>query len=545
MATTSVCGIAAAPATRVRVVARRDACAPRAWGHVVPTRAASRSPIASRTVDGSSFATAGPTPRALVARRRRRLAPPAAALSGLGDVIEKTASPGGKVESELLPQRLRDDVLDSIESLGGAVTVGDVASAAGCKVSEAESAMTAIAADTGAALEVSELGDIRYVFPKGARGALGQKSFKIKTVEPALETAGKVGSYLARVSFGTTLIASIAIVYAAIFALLSSRDSDRDDRRGGGSGGGMFFGPRMYFSPFDFLWYWDPYYYERRAYRAQLEGARDMNFFEAVFSFVFGDGDPNAEFERRRWALVGLAIQRNDGALTAEQLAPFLDRPDDAVGTEDESFVLPALTRFGGVPEVDKASNEIVYRFESMESTAGGFAGIEAVLETAPRGFSTAMAEEEEIAFSLATRSQKTMAAALGVFNFVGVVALGFIVGDPQMALRKPELVAAVTALLPGLQAYAVSFFAIPAARWFFTQKKNEAIRRRNESRLEASRALMRPGKLLQTKLDAAKRLVGARRVVTGDDSVYSSAKGAAKFDEEEFDRKLRERNGP
>lgn len=543
MATTSMCGIAAAPAMRVRVVARRGACAPRAFGHVVPTSAVSRSKVASRTVDGSSFATAGAAPRALVARLRRRLPPPAAALSGLGDVIEKTASPGGRVESELLPKQLRDDVLDAIESLGGAVTVGDVASAAGCKVSEAESAMTAIAADTGAALEVSELGDIRYVFPKDARGAISQKSLKIKTIEPALETAGKVGSYLARVSFGTTLIASIAIVYAAIFALLSNRDSDRDERRGGG--GGMFFGPRMYVSPFDFLWYWDPYYYERRAYLAQLEGARDMNFFEAVFSFVFGDGDPNAEFERRRWALVGLAIQRNGGALAAEQLAPFLDRPDESVGTSDESFVLPALTRFGGVPEVDPTTNEIVYKFESMESTAGGFAGIEAVLDAAPRGFSTAMAEEEEIRFSLATQSQRTMAAALGVFNFVGVVALGFLVGDPQMAMRKPELVAAVTALLPGLQAYAVSFFAIPAARWFFTQKKNEAIRQRNEARLEASRALMRPGKLLQAKLDAAKRMMGARRVVTGDDSVYSSAKGAAKFDEEDFDRRLRERNGP
>jgi hypothetical protein len=538
-----MCGIAAAPAMRVRVVARRGACAPRAFGHVVPTCAVSRSKLASRTVDGSSFATAGAAPRALVARRRRRLAPPAAALSGLGDVIEKTASPGGRVESELLPKQLRDDVLDAIESLGGAVTVGDVASTAGCKVSEAESAMTAIAADTGAALEVSELGDIRYVFPKDARGAISQKSLKIKTIEPALETAGKVGSYLARVSFGTTLIASIAIVYAAIFALLSNRDSDRDERRGGG--GGMFFGPRMYVSPFDFLWYWDPYYYERRAYLAQLEGARDMNFFEAVFSFVFGDGDPNAEFERRRWALVGLAIQRNGGALAAEQLAPFLDQPDESMGTSDESFVLPALTRFGGVPEVDPNTNEIVYKFESMESTAGGFAGIEAVLNAAPRGFSTAMAEEEEIRFSLATQSQRTMAAALGVFNFVGVVALGFLVGDPQMVMRKPELVAAITALLPGLQAYAVSFFAIPAARWFFTQKKNEAIRERNEARLEASRALMRPGKLLQTKLDAAKRMMGARRVVTGDDSVYSSAKGAAKFDEDDFDRRLRERNGP
>ena len=42
-----------------------------------------------------------------------------------------------------------------------------------------------------------------------------------------------------------------------------------------------------------------------------------MNFFEAVFSFVFGDGDPNAEFERRRWALA--APRSSRGALAAEQ----------------------------------------------------------------------------------------------------------------------------------------------------------------------------------------------------------------------------------
>ena len=129
---------------------------------------------------------------------------------------------------------------------------------------------------------------------------------------------------MARVSFGTTLIASIVIVYAAIAALLSNRD-DRDDRRGGG-GGGAFFGPRMYWSPFDFLWYWDPYYYERRAYLAEMEGAKDMNFLEAVFSFVFGDGDPTriSSASVGRWW--GLCIQKNNGVVTAEQLAPFLDR---------------------------------------------------------------------------------------------------------------------------------------------------------------------------------------------------------------------------
>ena len=84
-----------------------------------------------------------------------------------------------------------------------------------------------------------------------------------------LTFAAAFACYIDRVGF--------PIVYTAIAALLSNRDDrDRDRRGGGGMGGGMFFGPRMYFSPFDFLWYFDPYYYERRAYRAQLEGARDM-----------------------------------------------------------------------------------------------------------------------------------------------------------------------------------------------------------------------------------------------------------------------------
>jgi hypothetical protein len=524
-------------ASRARVFARRPA----------PIRPAAKPPApvgAIATLSSRSrFAPRAPVGVRALPARKPRLVAPRAALFG-GELVEKVASPRGRVETEELPKQLRDDVMDAVESLGCSVTVGDVAAAAGCKVSEAERAMTAIAADTAAALEVSSDGDLLYVFDKGFRGAIAQKSVRIRTIEPAVEIAGKVGSYLARVSFGTTLIASIVIVYAAIAALLSNRDDKDDDRRGGG-GGGMFFGPRMYWSPFDFLWYWDPYYYERRAYLAEMEGARDMNFFEAVFSFVFGDGDPNRDFERRRWALVGLCIQKNNGVVTAEQLAPFLDRDPDTVGTDDESFVLPALTRFGGSPEIDD-TGEIVYRFESMESTAGGFAQIQEVLDAMPRGFSTAMAEEEPYRFSLATQAQKTMAAALGVFNFVGVVVLGYLCSDPSIAMRKAELVGAVSALLPGLQAYAFAFFAIPAFRWFIQSRKNAEIEGRNEARLEASRQVARPGKLLAAKMEAARRAATGRRVVSGDDSVYSSARSAESDDAaaaDDFERRLRERN--
>lgn len=71
-------------------------------------------------------------------------------------------------------------------------------------------------------------------------------------------------------------------------------------------------------------------------------------------------------------AQVGQYIQYKGGVVTAEQLAPFLDvptnniRPNDTM--VDEGFMVPALVRFGGSPEVD-ASGNLLYRFPSLQKT--------------------------------------------------------------------------------------------------------------------------------------------------------------------------------
>lgn len=38
------------------------------------------------------------------------------------------------------------------------------------------------------------------------------------------------------------------------------------------------------------------------------EAGQGMNFLEAIFSFVFGDGNPNESYEDRRWRLVSVAL---------------------------------------------------------------------------------------------------------------------------------------------------------------------------------------------------------------------------------------------
>ncbi|GKC64882.1 hypothetical protein Tco_1097480, partial [Tanacetum coccineum] len=67
---------------------------------------------------------------------------------------------------------------------------------------------------------------------------------------------------------------------------------------------------------------WDPYYYRRRQGRDRDSG---MVFIEPVFSFVFGDGDPNEGIEEQRWKFIGQYIGSLGGVVTAEELAPYLD----------------------------------------------------------------------------------------------------------------------------------------------------------------------------------------------------------------------------
>ncbi|KAB2615593.1 hypothetical protein D8674_022181 [Pyrus ussuriensis x Pyrus communis] len=78
--------------------------------------------------------------------------------------------------------------MEAVDACGGRVTIGDVAGRAGLKLNEAQNALQALAADTEGFLEVSDEGDVLYVFPKDYRAKLLGKSLRMR-VEPVLEKA--------------------------------------------------------------------------------------------------------------------------------------------------------------------------------------------------------------------------------------------------------------------------------------------------------------------------------------------------------------------
>ncbi|CAA6660662.1 unnamed protein product [Spirodela intermedia] len=431
----------------------------------------------------------------------RRRCPRIRVAAGIRASVQFPAVPGSggaRVETDLLPKDVRERAMGAVDSFGGRVTIGDVASRAGLKLGEAERALQALAADTSGFLEVSDEGDVLYVFSRDYRSKLTAKSFKMK-IEPLLEKSKAGVEYLIRVSFGTALIASIVLVYTTIITIISSRsDEDNRGRRGG------------------------------RGY--------DSNF--ALFFREY--------------------IASNGGVVTGEELAPYLDVTTDE-SLNDESYVLPVLLRFDGHPEVDEEGN-IIYRFPSLQRTASPqrvgrkeYVGRRwADLVDGVKNFF----EEKRWDFSKTGTSERAMVVGLGGLNLFGVIVLGTILKGT--AVRPAGLISFVGDIFPLLQSLFTAPDGDPWRRYMRPRSsrsslslvsssgKNAQIELRNAARKQRAQALESPDPSLRRKLLSARDM--ARRTIIGPEKiVYSTEEDFAGEDLEarDWERRFREVEGP
>ncbi|GMH82575.1 hypothetical protein TL16_g09305 [Triparma laevis f. inornata] len=407
--------------------------------------------------------------------------------------------------SDKLTSLLNDDIpeeniLKGVENAGYTLSPSDLAQFAGCDIDDASKALTTLSGLTGADLKVNSDGDVTYLFPTDFRSIMSQNSFKAKS-SVAFEKYKPALVYGAKVSFGLALIVSIVTIYATIMVIHSSSSSDdRDDRRGGrrSGGGGMnmggnFFGP----SPFD-VFYYRPY----RTYYVYGSPRREgMGFFEGCFSYIFGDGNPNAQLEEVRIRSAAEMIRKAGGAVTSEQLAPFADVPEDArddIDTRtfvDESFVTPLVAALDGRPEVTD-DGSIVYVFPELMKTGLRTTKLIKLMGVKNKQeYSEAMemragydvpeeVEEMEYEFSAAGSGNILAAGALGVVNLAGAAYLGTLFSSPAMAqVQLAGYFGIVQTFFPLLLGYAVLFNVIPLVRGVWIKKLNAGIRKRNRVR--------------------------------------------------------------
>lgn len=419
-------------------------------------------------------------------------------------------------------------IMEAVEQLGYRVTVGDVATQAGFNVNLAQQGLLALATDVGGHMQVADSGEIVYVFPKNLRAILRNKFLRLRLQE-WWKKVWRVLFYLIRISFGVLLLASIALIFITIFVIITatnqSSDNNRDSDYGGGGG---FFMPYFWIGP---NWYgvFSPDY--DRRYQERRREDNQLNFFEAIFSFLFGDGNPNADLEERRQKQIAAVIRNNQGAVVAEQIAPYLDDIGTGYAQEYEDYMLPVLTKFNGQPQVSP-EGDIVYIFPELQTTASR----RRALSVAP------YLQELPQPFSAASSGQLVMSAGLGVLNFVGALFLGNLLANGVAAGGIVAFAQGIYWLLLG---YGTAFLGVPLVRYFFLKWRNAKIAVRNAKRQEYSRLLADAA--VQNKINYARQFA-AQNVITKDDLVYTTEtdlldqeiENSAQIDAE-WQRRLRE----
>jgi hypothetical protein len=370
-------------------------------------------------------------------------------------------------------------LIQAVEQLGYRVTVGDVAAQAGIQVGVAQRALMALAADVGAHMQVAESGDIAYLFPPNFRQILADKAAR----QQWQETWAKIWAvlfYCVRISFGIFLILSVVMITVAIlFVLLAgsasqgsskSRDGDEDIS---GELSGALSSIGWGFSP-DFLWYLLP---GQRDPAVRHRPGQSINFLEAVFSFMFGDGNPNANLAKRGWQQLGALIRQNRGVVIAEQIVPYLVVPPARLRVEgtDENHVLPVLVQFNGVPQVSD-TGDIVYQFPDLQTTAGD------TPQRRPPQSQTQLPpalEEKLWLFSRASSTQVLWAIGLGLVNIVGALVLRELIVNHEVF----GFLGLMRSILWLLLTYGIGFLAIPAVRYGLLLDRNQKIAERNFQR--------------------------------------------------------------
>jgi hypothetical protein len=490
-------------------------------------------------------------------------------------------------------------VLEAIATKGPRIVPVEVAAATGLALPLVVSELNNIASETSAHLEVTESGNISYKFPniQQAYAANASKHFFL-TIGRVIANASliflrafcAIMFMVVRISFGIALIcafvAVIALVVIAIVALLKG-NSDSDSDSGfnfdfgnifsTGWNDGYYHRPFYLYWAFDWLWDWFFYWryifppYGRNygsiypdtytntpargdAYAKPIDPNKKQgkDFLSSVFSYLFGDGNPNVGFEELKWQTIARIIELNQGVVTAEQLAPYVGQ-----NPANEDWMIQILQRFTGSPEVTESGN-IVYIFPAFQSQAGAASipmgslegartqtrpvdELAGLYQTHIKRQSTSQKNSSQLRFVDKTLLEKewpfltVSGGTLTTIILFGITvlggSLGLIINVNTIPIMHNFIV-----LLYILFGYGLVFFTVPAIRYYVYKIINDGITKRNDAKVLYAASLSTPSEALAKKLDEA---VGVR--VSGlpkkpDKLVYDTSIDDRENPDERFD---------
>jgi hypothetical protein len=396
-----------------------------------------------------------------------------------------------------------------IEALGRrrkGATVADISAATALPLSRVRELLPRAADEFSGRLEVTESGEIRYSFPRGFVSRYrGFRAALRRFCGKALAGLGAFGALAFKVWIMLMLIGYFALfmLIAVASMVISVAGSSRDSsgRRGGGAyiTGGIF----------NFIWRLWFYseltrsldrHYERRDLNREKRPSRPLH--RAIFSFVFGEEDPNKDWAAREKKAVIAYIQAHKGVISLPELMALTGKS----GAEAEEAIMACCAEFGGSPEAT-SEGTVVYRFDELllraDTQDRSFAGLSSPIRRLKE-------------FSANT---KTMNAWFGVINTVNLLfgsyflynavntgailtrdqfnaasylyGITYVLGDSF--IHNPLSVISIGLGLVPL-VFSLLFWLIPALRFFSEKRENERVKLGNLKRLGFGRIWSRPG---------------------------------------------------
>mgnify|MGYP003870398197 CR=1 FL=1 len=268
---------------------------------------------------------------------------------------------------------VREKLLQAFRRGQKEYAAADLARVTGLPLAQINAEMPALADEYRGRLKVSDKGDLIYSFPEGLRS-------RYKGFGPALARFAKAfargavraGKALFKIWILVTLVGYfvlfIALALVAFFGSIAIQQGggrDRDNRRGGGGLGGLWLTTRL-FDSLVRLWFYSELFKDPETrYRQQLQRRERKPLHKAVFSHVFGDGDPNADWDSLLKKAFVAYVQTHKGVITMPEFMALSGlRPGDA-----QDRITRFLVEFEGRPEVTE-NGALYFFFPSLLAAA-------------------------------------------------------------------------------------------------------------------------------------------------------------------------------
>ena len=275
--------------------------------------------------------------------------------------------------TEYKAPQVRDKIVDVFKKRRGEATTADLIALTGLPKAQIEAELPAVSDEFGARLRVTESGEILYSFPSGMRSRYrgfipGLKRFWKSFKKGAIAAATflfKIWIVVMLVGYFVLFVALILLALLASVAISLGGKDDRGDRRGGGGLGGLYIASRL-IDAFVRIWFYSELFKspEERYARSRGRMERSQNkkpLYKAIFSFVFGDGDPNADWDSVEKRAVVAFLQTNKGIITIHEFMAIT-----GLGPiEAETRINRYLLEFEGEPMVTEKGS-IYYSFPGL-----------------------------------------------------------------------------------------------------------------------------------------------------------------------------------